>query len=145
MDLLDSAALTQLRTEAQRLNQASDALKSTVDSIEEFLRDLSLGMTASVVINADPEPWQWLEFVHHKGSYRIVVASSIAGSKEDLHRRRWTELNRETRTKVVKHLPALIESLYQEVMSASTDVQESLVAANSIIAAIDQGGVSDAS
>jgi hypothetical protein len=115
----------------QVLHRATDQLNVAFLDAEQALRDLRLGVTASVLLDSDEE-WDWyqtLEFCRSGKDFKLMVVSGRAGddpgSFEATH---ITSASRETRLEAIKKLPELhaelLKSFHAEVERVQAGIGE---------------------
>jgi hypothetical protein len=107
------------------LGSASNELTSTLVEISEAIRDLRLGVTASVAM----EPGVSLEFVRENGTYSLVVDAS--GKRTTV-----ANASRKHRVLAVDFVEALLERLVESAESMSTATSTALARARNVLECI---------
>lgn len=123
----------------QAMNEASDRLSRTLESLDEFLRSLQLGQPVHVTMTPDGLPRdggeKTLVFMRRKDTrefaVHVLVSGGVPGPSQDC--RPLVECDRETKILAAGYIKALYEKMLDrskgvvsEVMIAADKAEDSL-------------------
>lgn len=148
------AALKQLASVSQTLNQASDELSQHLTEVESALNAYKLGVSAWVELRKETEPYEpdndgrryeltyveLLGYGKYKSKWGLLVAAYCEETFEGEYDQEYflREAPRETRLAAVEKLPDLIARIAEEAAKVKEEATEKAVQAKQIAAALSR-------
>jgi hypothetical protein len=142
-----SVAVERLRTSTQRLNTLADAAGQLIKSVEDFLEESHVGVTASVNLGyiPDPDDEETPESITRlayrrvkSGKFRIalVEVSRYSQSDDDHVVRPWAECSRDEKIDGLRKLPELLVELANRVNEKTDQAERAMAAISSLLPAV---------
>lgn len=121
----------------QRLHEATDRLNTVLVDFEDALRQLKLGVSATVTLEETPEGWiRVLSFSKTSSGFRLVVESGVEGDESTFNVTPITSASRETRLQAVDQLPALYQNLLTAFEAEINRVNSGIVRTETLARAV---------
>lgn len=117
----DNTLVERARKAKAALESATDHMNSVLDSCNEIMRSLNLGITSSVDLEDEGEPNVWkLAFVHYEGQWQFVVARPDKWSETV---RPVMSASRARRLLVLRVMPKLWDVILEGAEERSTELE----------------------
>ena len=128
-----SESLDKLRKSSELLNAITEEANHTVQSVENFLAKISIGVEgyANVWTDEDTDERCILSYRRVNGRFRIAVTHGTCPDDEVF--KAWAECSREEKLETISKLPDLVDNIATQAEESAAKALESVQAVKQVL------------